>query len=189
MNRQCIAAAILTVSLSAPALASEASQDGMSFPPAQNLNYFHAPGADINGSQMQAPDATSTYLFLAGSAFTSRTSAQTVSYPGSGCTYTDGAVTTDVQLPSGSSVIGVRLYYYDLSTSGSVGIFLTTYDGAGGITDLVSGSSSVETGYSSEYFALPAPVVVDNASGSYVLTSTMAANLRFCGARIFYSIP
>jgi hypothetical protein len=189
MNGQRIAAAVLAVSLSAPALASEASQDGASFPPAQNLNYFHAPGADQNESQVRAPNATYAYQFVAGSAFTPRTSAQTVTYPGSGCTYSNAAVTTDVQLPAGSSVLGVRIYYYDLATSGAVGIFFTNYDGAGGFADLLIQTSSLESGYSSEYFELTTPAVIDSATSSYVLTSIMDPNLRFCGARIFYSIP
>jgi hypothetical protein len=190
MNKQRIAAAIVAISLSTPVLASEASQDGANFPPAQNLNYFHAPGADQVGSPSLAPTGTSsTYLFVAGSAFTPRSSAQTVSYPGAGCTYSNDAVTTDVQLPNGSSVFGVRLYYYDLNTTGGVGLFFTNYDGAGEFVDLLNQGSTLESGYSSEYFALPEPAVIDNAGGSYVLSSTMSPNLRFCGARIFYSLP
>src|SRR5690554_2550112 len=77
-----------------------------------------------------APGSNS--LFIAGSAFTPRTSAQTVTYPGAGCSYSDKAMTTSVNLPAGSSVTGVRVYYYNQDPSSTLGTFFTSYNGLGG---------------------------------------------------------
>lgn len=183
------ATAILFAMAATTASANEASSEGPGFPEPQNFNYTHAPGPDEDARLAAAPSGSDQYVFVAGSAFTPRTSAQTVSYPGSGCTSSDAAVTTDVQLPSGTEVLGVRLYYYDMAAAGSVGVFFTNYNGGGGTSDLITGTSTLESGYSSEFFAAPASVFIDNISGSYVLTATMDAGLRFCGARLFISQP
>lgn len=184
-----IATAVLFAASASSALAAEASSEGPGFPEAQNFNYVHAPGPDEDARMGAAPAGSDQYLFVAGSAFTPRSSAQTVTYPGSGCTFSDAAVTTDVQLPSGTEVLGVRLYYYDMASVGSVGVFFTNYNGSGSTSDLITGTSTLESGYSSEYFSAPASVFIDNANGSYVLTATMPAGLRFCGARLFISQP
>lgn len=178
-----VAAALYSVCL--PALATEATSDG--FPPAQNLNYYHAPGPDLAADGTAAPAGGNQYLFLAGSAFTPRTSSQSVTYPGAGCTFTDGAITTSLELPDGASILGVRLYYYNNAAPGSVSLFLTSYTGDGGLADLVTGSSTQNTGYTSEFFTPPSSLIIDNAGQSYVLTSTMNAGLRLCGMRVFYS--
>jgi hypothetical protein len=188
MKISLLAVAILATAC-ANALAAEASSEGSGFPQPYNFNYIHAPGADEDARAATAPAGTSAYQFVAGSAFTSRTSTQSVTYPGSGCKFSDGALTTDVQLPSGATVNGVRLYYYNNAAPGSVGLFFTNYDGAGNFNDLLADSSTMSTGYSSEYFPLPTPHVINNANTAYVLTATMSANLRFCGARVFYATP
>ncbi len=187
MNKKILdlAAAAALFGACLPAFATEATSDG--FPPAQNLNYYNVPGADQATDSLAAPLGGSDYLFLAGSAFTPRTSSQTVSYPGSGCTFTDGAITTSLELPNGASVQGVRLYYYNNASPGSVSLFFTAYTGDSGLTDLLTGSSTVATGYASEYFPASSPVVIDNGGQAYVLTSTMSAGLRLCGMRVFYS--
>lgn len=184
-----VATAVIFAASASSAYAAEASSEGPGFPEAQNFNYFHAPGPDEDARMSAAPSGSDQYLFIAGSAFTPRSSAQTVTYPGSGCTFSDAAVTTDVQLPSGTEVLGVRLYYYDMASVGSVGVFFTNYNGTGSSDDLITGASTQESGYSSEFFSAPASVFIDNISGSYVLTATMAAGLRFCGARLFLSQP
>lgn len=188
MKISLLAVAILATA-SAGAQAAEASSEGSGFPQPHNFNYIHAPGADEDARAANAPSGTSAYQFVAGSAFSARTSAQSVTYPGAGCKFSDGALTTDVQLPEGASVSGVRLYYYNSGAAGNVGLFFTIYDGAGAVSDLLSATSTMNSGYSSEYFSLPAPHLVNNADNSYVLTGTMSANLRFCGARVFYSTP
>ncbi|MEZ5463217.1 hypothetical protein [Dokdonella sp.] len=168
-----------------PVFATEATSDG--FPPAQNVSYYHAPGPDLASDGSAAPSGGTQYLFLAGSAFTPRTSSQTVSYPGGGCSFSDNALTTSLELPEGATVQGVRLYYYNNGLPSSVGLFLTAYTGAGGTSDLLTGSSSEDTGYASEYFAASTPLSIDYAGQSYVLTATMNSGQRLCGMRVFYS--
>jgi len=179
-----IAAALFGTCL--PVIASEATSDG--FPPAQNLDYTHLPGADQDTDGGAAPlGGNNFYLFVAGSAFTPRTSAQSVTYPGAGCSTSTNGITTSLQLPDGAEVQGVRLFYYNNGTPGSaVGLFLTAYTGVGGINDLLTGTSTQTTGYTSEFFAAPSALVIDNANQSYVLTATMGASVRFCGIRVFY---
>jgi hypothetical protein len=184
-----VATAVLFAASASSARAAEASSEGPGFPEAHNFSYTHALGPDEDARVGASPAGSDQYLFVAGSAFSPRTSTQTVSYPGAGCIFSDSAVTTDVQLPSGTEVLGVRLYYYDMATLGNVNIFFTNYDGAGDGSDLISGSSTLESGFSSEFFSAPASVFIDNASGSYVLIANMATGLRFCGARLFISQP
>lgn len=187
--KHCMLAAAVLATSCASALAAEASSEGPAFVQPYNFNFIHAPGPDEDARAPSAPSGSSSYQFLAGSAFTARTSSQSVTYPGFGCKFSDGALTTDVQLPSGTSVSGVRLYYYNLGLTGNVGLFFTHYDGLGGSNDLLVGTSAMNSGYSSEYFALPSPHVIDNGSNAYVLTATMNPGLRFCGARLFYVTP
>ena len=185
-TRHKLLAAILLARASLSVQATEASFDGAEEP--GNHVVFHAPGADEAG--LFAPTgAANDYLFVAGSAFNARTSTQTVTYPGAGCINSTAAVTTDLQLPQGAEIQGIRTYYYDMASAGSVGTYLTVYDGAGGSSDLLNQDSTLESGYASEYFNLAVPVVVDNLAQSYVLTANMAANLRFCGMRVFYDAP
>lgn len=178
--------ALAMFGLCQPALASEGTSDG--FPPAQNLSFNHVPGSDqdLDGT-MTSMGGGSTYLFVAGSAFTPRTSAQTVTYPGGGCSYSTDALTTSLELPDFAQIEGVRVYYYSTNPSANVGLFLTTYPGDGSSNDLLTGTSSFSSGYSDEYFDAVPALTVDNLGGSYVLTATMDAGTRFCGMRVFYT--
>lgn len=178
-----IAIAILGTCLSASA--TEATSEG--FPPAQNLNFYHVPGADQAVDGMTAPMGGTDYLFLAGSAFTPRNSSQTVTYPGGGCAYSDEALTTSLELPNSAVIEGVRLFYYSNSSTDNVTLFLTTYPGDGTANDLLIGASTASSGYADQYFPVGSPVSIDNLSGSYVLTASIEPNTRFCGMRVFYT--
>ena len=169
------------------AFATEATTDG--FPPAQNLNYDHMPGPDMVVDGTNAPAGVAgQYLFVAGSAFTPRNSSATITYPGGGCTNSSGDwVLTSLELPEGAEVLGLRLYYYNNGASGSVAGALTSYTGAGGSTDLILGSSTGSTGYSSEYFPAASSLVIDNGGQSYALLGSAGVNLRLCGIRVFYT--
>ena len=182
-----IAAAAVLFGACLPAFANEATGEG--FPPAQNLNYYHMPGPDMAVDGTAAPSAVNAdnYLFVAGSAFTPRTSSQTVTYPGGGCTYTDGYTNTSLNLPEGVSVLGVRLFYYNNGSSGSVTAILNTFAGDSNANTLLSANSTMNTGYSSEYLVLASPSVIDNFNKSYLLIGAMRANTRLCGMRVFYS--
>ena len=187
MFRTIVGTSIATALLAAclPALAAEGTIDG--FPPAQNLDYTHLPGADQETDGTTGISGGSAYLFIAGSAFTPRTSAQAVTYPGGGCLYSTGALTTSLELPNNAVIEGVRLYYYSTDPADTIGMFLTNYPGNGTSTDLRQGTSTSGGGYIDEYYDLDPSAVVNNAGSSYVLTATMAPNTRFCGMRVFYS--
>ena len=167
-----------------PAWSADGSTEG--FPAAQNPDYMHLPGADQQADGVATVSAAADYLFIAGSAFTPRASSQTVTYPGGGCTYSDLAVTTSLELPRGAVIEGVRLYYYSTSAATKVTLFLTSYPGDGSSSDLLVANSTSATGYSSEYFSAPSPVLVSPINSSYALSALMDTSTRLCGMRVFY---
>lgn len=177
--------ALALLGASVPILADEGTTDG--FPPARNLSYTDVPGADqaITGTNAVLGDA---HLFLAGSAFTPRTSAQAVTYPGGGCLYSDGVVNTSLDLPTGAVINGVRLYYYSTASTSKVEIILNTFTGGGSFSNLLDKSSNFSSGYTNEYFALSTPASVDNYAKSYALVAATDADARFCGVRVFYTL-
>ena len=180
-----IAAVVTLLAASVPVFASEGTSNGI--PSVQNFHYTHLPGADQSIDGTTGILGGSAYLFVAGSAFTPRTSAQTVTYPGGGCVHSNLAVTTSLELPDSATIEGVRVFYYNTNPSAGIGLFLTNYTGVGGSFDLLTGTTTSGAGYNSEYFAAGAAQIVDNFAGSYVLTATMAADTRFCGMRVFYT--
>jgi hypothetical protein len=169
------------------AMAGEATSDGATAPH-DNISFFNAYGAD-DAAMADPQGIAQSYLFFAGSALSARTSSQSVSYISAGCIATNGAVTTDLQLPDGADVQGVRMFYYNQGQAGDVTAFLTSYDGAGGLVDHLAASSTMDEGYASEYFALTTPLVVDAFTQSLVLTANIDAGLRLCGLRVFYAAP
>lgn len=184
--RHRLGTAILLASACAMAMAGDATSDGAATP--QDIQYFHASGAD-DGALADPRGIGDSYLFIAGSALSPRTSSQTVSYIGAGCIATNDAVTTDLQLPDGAEILGVRVYYYNSGQPGAVRTFLTSYDGAGSFFDHLNMPSTFDDGYASEYFPLPTPLVVDNFSQSLVLTANTSTGLQLCGLRVFYEAP
>ena len=185
MLRTIIGASIAMALLGAclPALAAEGTIDG--FPPAQNLDYTHLPGADqsINGTN----GVSSAYLFLSGSAFTPRISSQTVTYPGGGCSFSSGFLNASLELPNGAEIQGVRLYYYNTDPTRKVQIVLNTFDGNGGYINLLDEYSTLSSAFTDEYFALSTPAVVDNYLNSYALVGATDIGTRLCGMRVFYT--
>lgn len=177
-----IAMALLGAGL--PALAAEGTIDG--FPAAQNLDYTHIPGADqsINGTNAVLGGA---YLFLSGSAFTPRTSTQTVTYPGGGCSFSSGYLNASLELPDGAEIQGIRLFYYSNDPTRKVNVILNTFAGNGGFVNLLDESSTQTANFTDEYFALPTPAVVDNSANSYVLVAATDTGTRLCGMRVFYT--
>lgn len=171
---------------SAFAASSDGIPDGSNPPPA---HYTDGAGADLDPASGLAPEATDHYLFIAGSALTPRDSSSTVTYPGAGCTTVSTALTTDLQLPHGSTLYGVRTFYYDNAATGSVQTWVTRYNGAGGITDLLNVTLPHATGYLNQYDLLPTAEVINNIDYSYVLTVNTGTGTRICGLRVFYSTP
>lgn len=151
-------------------------------------NFFYdAPGADQVGST-RAPEGGSDYLFIAGSSFTPRTDTQTLSYPGAGCSFSNGFLISNLDLPSGTTVNGVRLYYFSNTSGDTVRFNLGFFDGGGGTGFPITGVSTLSSGYSSQYFTpTTPPLIIDTLTNSYALLASMDAGTRFCGMRVFYT--
>ncbi len=177
--------AMSMLGMCSPAFASEGGSDGLRSP--NNFSSAHLPSLDQTADINAPAGLGGNYLFIAGSAFTPRTSTQTVTYPGGGCAYSTGALTTSLELPDFALVDGVRLYYYSNNASANVGMFFTSYDGSGNSTDRLTGTTSFSSGYSDEYFSSATAVTIDTLSNAYVLTATMDAGAQLCGMRVFYS--
>src|SRR5690606_33700134 len=162
-----LASAILLAGLCASAMAVDGlSNELMAH---EQIGFSDRFGEDeyaLNKNSLQA--IQTKYLFIAGSAFNARTSAQTINYPGAGCTYSNLALTTDIQLPDGAKILGVRSFYYNNNQpSDSLTMFLSSYDGAGGLTDHLVMASTFSNGYEDEYASLAMPLLVDNFSQAY----------------------
>lgn len=170
-----------------PALAHESSLDG--FSPPQNLNYYDVPGPDLASDDSAAPNgASGTFLFIAGSAFTPLGSTQTVEYSGSGCSTSNGTMTTSVMLPDGAEVLGFRMYYYNDGTpSNFATVRFQSYTGLGGQATLITGLAGGNTDYESQYFQSTSTLVIDGFNYSYALTASAPSGMRICGVRVQYS--
>jgi len=188
-QRLACALAMALAAWAATAVAREGTTDGAPVRPTALSHHLSAVDDAVPSAPAGVSGSTG-YLFVAGSAFTSRDSSNAVSYAGAGCVVsTSNYVVTDLQLPDGANVLGIRSYYYNNGQPGSVAATLTSYDGAGGFTDHVIGNSTMNTGYADEYFGAVTPPVIDNASLSYALLGKTVANTQFCGIRVFFQYP
>jgi len=134
------------------------------------------------------------YDYSAGSTMRPRSSLTNWAYSGGGCIYPPKGgelFTLPLNLPQGASIDYLRLLFYNSSVLGHVQAWITTYDGAGGITDLISVTSSGTAGYGfvvSNYLGH----VVDNVNNAYVLNVDFGVNdasNRLCGLRVAYMLP
>lgn len=136
------------------------------------------------------------YYFLAGSSFSRRDSDTLYQYGSSGCVYSTGGsslFTIDLNTPDGVRVLGARFYYYDTSASDTISLYLTDYNGLGGVRDLLSGSSS-DGGYGSVYVAMGAsydPYTVNQLTYSLnaIAIGADKSTAQLCGVRVFYDTP
>jgi hypothetical protein len=151
----------------------------------------------VSADRMDMPEDRSwsnfQYVFVAGTTLMPRSSATTWTYAGGGCVYASAG--TDIfnihlNLPQGSRIDYLRMYYYDASTADSTA-WVTTYNGGGGFTDLISVSSSLTSGYGyvvSGYIGH----IVDNSKNAYVLNfwpNQTGSTMRLCGLRVAYRVP
>jgi len=184
----CLFAVVLGTSIGSSALVAATGTEGASFPPA-NASSTSLPGAD----QDPAPPGQTisyAYRFIAGSAFHPRESATAVTYKSTGCVSSNGDwLDADVVLPDGAQLLGVRLYYYNNAQPGSIPLFMRAMDGAGNDTLILSATSSLDSGFADEFFAIDAPVTINNESYSYVVRAAPGNGLNMCGARLYYSLP
>lgn len=157
-----------------------------------------APGPDQQGS----PDSVAVgpnwstnyyYFFAAGSVFRPRDSSTGWDYQGNGCISARGGndlFTIHLEIPTGSQIEWLRIFYYDTSSANSQA-WVTTYNAQGALTDLTTVTSTGTSGYGT---ALSPQIfhVVDNLNNAYVLNwtpGTTGSSMRLCGLRVAYRLP
>jgi hypothetical protein len=152
---------------------------------------------DVNAALAPAASEWSGfyYILAAGSTLRTRNSAQDwANSTDGGCVYavdTPGEVMNlHLDLPTGSRIDYLRIFYFDTSASDSQA-WVTTYNGAGGLTDVLYVTSAGNAGYGT---ALSNYVghVVDNANNAYVLNwrpNVIGSTMRLCGLRVAYRLP
>lgn len=183
-----LAAALLSLAGRVAAQPSSAGQqqDG---PPA----YFqHLPGADDALAEADSPLGTNRYRFVPAAAFVRRSSSDSLVNDGFGCVYSNlvagWALNADLQMPDGARVMGVRVFYHVPGASGSIRTWFTSYDGAGGFSDLISNATTNTGGYFSEYFPAATPVTIESPYYAYALNARiLGSDTQLCGMRVFYS--
>lgn len=183
-------AGALALAMMAGLVTANAKEGTTELAPAATPLFHHLPAVDDVVSP--APDGSGGYgyLFVAGSAFSPRSSSAPMTYVSGGCIKSPADfVVTDLQLPDGVTVLGIRSYYYNNGQSGSVDAALTSYDGAGAFTDHVFVQSTMNTGYADEYSAAATPAVIDNYARAYTLLGSTDADMQFCGIRVYFQYP
>jgi hypothetical protein len=133
------------------------------------------------------------YIHVAGATLRPRDSSSGWDYPGTGClSLANGNELLNIHLdiPDGSRIDYLRLYYYDTSGANSTS-WITNYDGAGNFSDLISVASTGSAGYGSTLSAL-LEHVVDTQARAYVLNwqaNQTGGSMRLCGLRVAYRLP
>jgi hypothetical protein len=101
-------------------------------------------------SQQRGFSATSQaeaffYKWYPGSTFHPRSSSTGYTYEANGCisATSNAPFTTDLQVPDGARLIGVRFYFYDTVAASSL-LFASNYDGLGDVDDLASAASTAQ---------------------------------------------
>ncbi len=142
------------------------------------------------GMPLRPAGVTTTFFKRFAGAFFQPRSAATGSYTyfGFGCitATVDSYYVHEVQVPDGAVIDFIRFYYYDAHADDAT-MTVTTYDGQGGSSDIVSVDSSGSGGYGSRGTNLNLPV--DSIAQSIMILyrpNTVSSSLALCGARIRY---
>jgi hypothetical protein len=146
---------------------------------------------------LSEPALSPGYQFLAGSSFSTRDSSTDYGYAGGGCTVLKNSgryLTADVNLPEGAEVFSLKSFYSD-TTSADLKVSLIEYDGQGISRTLGLATEAISTtGYRSIVANLTvSPYIVTEVTRSLVLQADFGGYvgnaLKFCGARIQYTLP
>jgi hypothetical protein len=138
--------------------------------------------------------ATASFYHIPGSVLIPVDSATTLTYDLMGCVHaTAGAsylLNAPLEIPDGSHIVLMRLYYNDTSASDLNG-WITRYDELGTtFEDLVGVTSTGTGGHGSNYGDLDH--IVDTYGWSYVLNvrlNVASSTLQICGIRVMYYAP
>lgn len=112
-----------------------------------------------------------------------------------GCLYLSSGSTNTIfnihlDVPHGSRIEYLRIYYYDTSAVNSTA-WVTRYNDAGGLTDITNVSSASNTGYGTQLGAY-LEHVVNTVDYSYVLNwrpYQLGSTMQLCGLRVAYRLP
>ena len=151
--------------------------------------------AQISTPQTVPLQTTASFYHIPGSVLKPVDSITALSYDGNGCVHaTAGAsylLVAPLEIPDGSNIVLLRLYYDDTSASDDIGGWITRYNAAGtGHEDLVYAPSTGSAGPGSNYGNLTH--TVDTYDWSYVLHARLNATgsaLKVCGLRVMYYAP
>jgi hypothetical protein len=143
-----------------------------------------------------APAASFSYYFVSGATLVARSSSDSYSYDGLGCVHvgTGGLVlNTDLQIPVGSEIKYLRLYYYDNNNPGFVTGYISKYPPSQSSADIVAVSSPASASTVPGYVvSARITQTVDYEGNPYLLIgrpSVANSNLRICGLRVAYYAP
>jgi hypothetical protein len=136
-----------------------------------------------------------SYYFVAGATLMPRDSGTGRDYSGTGCSFTVGGsdriMNTELQIPNGSVIKYLRIFYNDTDASNNVLGYLTRYNPGTATNDLASvestGSGGVGTALSAEITH-----TVDNFGFAYVLIGwpdASSTTVQVCGLRVAYYAP
>lgn len=143
-----------------------------------------------------APNASFSYYFVSGATLVGRSSSNSYTYDGLGCVYvgSDGLVlNTDMQIPVGSEIKYLRVYYYDTNNPGFITGYISKYPPNASAVDIAA-VSSPSTGTPGAGFVVSSRITqtVDYENFPYLLIgrpSDANQNLRVCGMRVAYYAP
>lgn len=132
-----------------------------------------------------------TYFNVAGSSFVPRGNGPATVYQSAGCVSRASLgdfIVYPLQLPDGSQIKYVRVYYRDTSAT-DLSVALTRYDGIGGFFDeTVFNNTGISSGFGST-LSPELDIVVDNLNQARQLLVNFgeaSAALQFCGIRVAY---
>ena len=158
---------------------------------------YEGPAPDENvgtGTAARAPNVAYSYYQVSGATFQGKSSTATYAYDSAGCIHlTSGAeqVIIEMDIPNGSVIKYLRLYYRDSNASEVVSGYVTNINPGVSSTDLVSVSSSGSSGYGT---ALSAEIThtVNTNLFAYNLIGWPSINdntVQLCGMRVAYFAP
>ena len=157
-----------------------------------------APDDNIPGEAANAPGAVFSYKFISSIELVPRNTANAKAYSGAGCSYMASGsnpllVGADVDLPHGSVIKFIRLYYNDTNASAGVDAALTQYSNGTSIKDLAFTGSTIAFNTGSG-FAVSEEITetVNTATSSYVVygwPDAAVGTLQFCAIRVAYYAP
>lgn len=143
----------------------------------------------------QETGTTQQFLLVAAHTFVPYDEDTIWNYSGAGCIHRTGGTPfrdIDVQIPNGSEIYFLRLYFYDNDPSNNAGAFLFTFDGAGGFTNIAGAMSSGTPGQSSAgsgFFSHFVDTVNQALTLRLDFGGSTNSNLRICRVRLRYTAP